>query len=91
MAFNTTFVKNIVVTIKLLAFGIFTDILKGNKCALEVPDALTVGQLKAYIIKKYPETKALNFAVAVDEAYADDNLQITENQIIALIPPVSGG
>lgn len=78
-------------TIKLLAFGIFTDIFKGHQLTLEVAAPLTVGQLKAYIIKNYPQTEALNFAVAVDEAYADDNLQITENQTIALIPPVSGG
>jgi len=78
-------------TIKLLVFGVFTDIFKDNQLALEIPDALSVGQLKAYIIKNYPEAGALNFAVAVDEAYADDDLTITENQTIALIPPVSGG
>jgi molybdopterin converting factor small subunit len=77
--------------IKLLAFGVFTDIFKGNQLTLELPAPLTVGQLKAYIVKNYPEAKALNFAVAVDEAYTDDNLQISENQTIALIPPVSGG
>jgi molybdopterin converting factor small subunit len=79
------------VTINLLVFGVFTDIFKDNQLALEIPDALSVGQLKAYIIKNYPEAAALNFAVAVDEAYADDDLTITENQTIALIPPVSGG
>jgi len=78
-------------TLKLLAFGVFTDIFKGHQLTLEVATPLTVGQLKAYIVKNYPQAKALNFAVAVDEAYADDNLQITENQTIALIPPVSGG
>jgi len=78
-------------TIKLLAFGIFTDIFKDKQLVLEVPDTLTVDQLKAYIIENYPEAATLNFAVAVDEAYADDDLTITENQTIALIPPVSGG
>lgn len=77
--------------IKLLAFGVFTDIFKTTQPVLELPSPVTVGQLKAYIVRKYPETAHLNFAVAVDEAYADDSLQITENQTIALIPPVSGG
>ena len=77
--------------IKLLLFGIFTDIFKGNQITLEVPEALTVAQLKAYIVKKYPEAASLNFAVAVDETYAVDNSIIKENQVVALIPPVSGG
>jgi sulfur-carrier protein len=79
------------VTINLLVFGVFTDFFKDNQLALEVPDALTVGQLKTYIVKKYPEAGSLNFAVAVNEAYADDGQLINENQTIALIPPVSGG
>lgn len=78
-------------TIKLLAFGVFTDIFKRNQLALNLPDTLTVGQLKTYIVENYPQAKALNFAVAVDEAYADDDMPIKENQTIALIPPVSGG
>jgi len=77
--------------IQILAFGIFTDIFKGNQITLEVPEALTVKQLKSYIVKKYPEAASLNFAVAVDESYADDNSIIKENQVVALIPPVSGG
>lgn len=77
--------------LKLLAFGVFTDIFKSNRADFEVPAKCTVAHLKTLITKKYPETANLNFAVAVDEAYADDNLQITENQTIALIPPVSGG
>jgi len=77
--------------IQILAFGIFTDFFKGNQITLEVPDALTVKQLKAYIVKKYPDAASLNFAVAVDETYADDHLILSKNQTIALIPPVSGG
>ncbi|MCF6214007.1 MAG: MoaD/ThiS family protein [Flavobacteriaceae bacterium] len=77
--------------IKILAFGVFTDIFKANKIEITVLSPCTVADLKALVIRQYPQTADLNFAVAVDEAYADDNLQITENQTIALIPPVSGG
>lgn len=77
--------------INLLVFGVFTDIFKSNKVELDLPDLLNVGDLKKIIIASYPQTEALNFTVAVDEAYADDNLIIKENQSIALIPPASGG
>ncbi|NCP20508.1 MAG: molybdopterin synthase sulfur carrier subunit [Flavobacteriales bacterium CG_4_9_14_0_2_um_filter_35_242] len=77
--------------VKLLVFGIFTDIFGANQVDFELPTPINVGQLKAFIAKKFPQTEALNFAIAVDETYADDDLIINENQIIALIPPVSGG
>ena len=77
--------------IKLLVFGVFTDIFKVNEFSLEVQSPLNVGQLKAYIVAKYPQTASLNFTVAVDETYADDATIIKENQVVALIPPVSGG
>lgn len=77
--------------IKILVFGVFTDIFKTNKVYLELPEPLNVGQLRAFIIKNYSQTAALNFAIAVDEAYAEEEQIINTNQAIALIPPVSGG
>ncbi len=77
--------------LQILVFGIFTDIFKANKVNLELPKPLNVGQLRAFIIKNYPQTEALNFAIAVDEAYADDEQIIKNHQTIALIPPTSGG
>lgn len=43
-----------------------------NQVDLEVPYPINVGQLKAFIIKNYPQTEAFNFAVAVEEVYADE-------------------
>lgn len=88
---NTIFVKIFDVRIKLLVFGIFTDIFKANALSIEIEKPLNVGQFKEHIMDKYPQTASLNFAVAVDEAYAEDDVVIQENQVVALIPPVSGG
>lgn len=77
--------------IELLVFGIFTDIFKANQVEFDLPNLLNVGDLKKIIISKYPQTQALNFTIAVDEAYADDEQIIKNNQTIALIPPASGG
>ncbi|HEX5743611.1 MAG TPA: MoaD/ThiS family protein [Flavobacteriaceae bacterium] len=77
--------------IKLLVFGIFTDIFGKSSLELEVPSRINVIELKAFIIKNYPKTAKLSFVVAVDESYAEEDTQILEHQVVALIPPVSGG
>lgn len=83
--------KIYILKIKLLAFGIFTDILGKNSLEISLENSMTVGDLKDYIGKKYPKTKGLNFAVAIDETYATDATLINESNVVALIPPVSGG
>jgi len=77
--------------IKLLLFGVFTDIFNKNRIEINLPNSANVSDLKNYIIKNYPKTIGLNFAVAIDEAYATNDEIIKENQVVALIPPVSGG
>jgi len=77
--------------IKLLLFGVFTDIFCDNKIELNMLVNANVGDLKEYIITNYPSTKNLNFVVAIDESYASNDKVINEDQVIALIPPVSGG
>lgn len=73
------------------AFGITRDIVNGRELVLET-SAETVGALKAQLQARYPELKTLkSFFVAVDNAYADDDIAISEGAEIALIPPVSGG
>jgi molybdopterin converting factor subunit 1 len=73
------------------AFGITRDIVNGRELVLET-SAETVGELKAQLQERYPELKTLkSFFVAVDNAYADDDIAISEGAEIALIPPVSGG
>ncbi len=77
--------------INLLLFGVFTDIFCDKRIELNMPNNINVGDLKEYIINKYPKTNNLNFAVAIDETYATNDEIINENQVVALIPPVSGG
>jgi molybdopterin synthase sulfur carrier subunit len=77
--------------IQILTFGMLTDIFKSQKVVLEIPEKSTVKTLKTQLYNQFPDTEALHFAVAINEAYADDDTEISEGQTIALIPPVSGG
>jgi len=73
------------------AFGITRDIL-GSRENLFETEGNTVASLRAALIASYPQLGRLrSLMIAVNSAYADDNLAIAESDEIALIPPVSGG
>jgi molybdopterin converting factor subunit 1 len=78
--------------IQLLFFGITTDLVGLNSMSFEVEKKTSISDLKNILIIKYPRLKNIHeFAIAINEEYATDDLLINENDIIAIIPPVSGG
>jgi len=82
----------------ILLFGITKDIVGSD--TLSMPSASefglrkkkTVKDLKAYLVRTYPDLgKLSSLAIAVNNSYAEDSLEINNFDEIALIPPVSGG
>ncbi|MEM1336359.1 MAG: MoaD/ThiS family protein [Bacteroidota bacterium] len=81
----------------VLLFGVAKDIV--GSPSLSIPTTTngkriprTVGELRAFLGKSYPKLDELSsLAVAVNNAYANDNDEINSYDEIALIPPVSGG
>jgi molybdopterin synthase sulfur carrier subunit len=78
---------------EILLFGITRDITGKAKLTIPAGEHLqTVGDLKIWLGQQYPAMQQLSsLAVAVDSEYAHDNLAISSESEIALIPPVSGG
>ncbi|MFT5724857.1 MAG: molybdopterin converting factor subunit 1 [Bacteroidia bacterium] len=77
---------------KLLTFGITRDIIGETDKNMTLPPDTTVGELKKILSVSYPELIKLNaLAIAVNEVYATDDVSIDTNDVVALIPPVSGG
>lgn len=78
--------------VQILFFGITTDLLGASNLELEVVEASTVANLKSLLKEKYPQLKNIaSYAIAVNESYAVENLVLEENDVVAIIPPVSGG
>ena len=78
--------------IKTLFFGITTDLVGVSNLDLMLPDASTVLDFKSLLKKNYRLLENLDsYAIAVNESYATDDLILQENDVIAVIPPVSGG
>jgi len=77
---------------KVLTFGIAKDIVGGPEMDLPYIEGMSVLALKKAVLEKYPEFEKLNsLAIAVNNEYADDELQIKPQDEVVLIPPVSGG
>ena len=79
-------------TIKVLLFGITTDLLGTSNLDLEIPVNSSIADFKQNLLAKYPVLENINsYAIAVNESYASDTDIIKENDVVAIIPPVSGG
>ena len=78
--------------IQLLFFGITSDFVGETTISYSIENTTTVENLKELLKADYPSLKNINeFAIAVNEEYANDNLIIKDGDVIAIIPPVSGG
>jgi molybdopterin synthase sulfur carrier subunit len=78
-------------TYKVIAFGITKDILGGREARIDV-NGNAVKDLRDALLSLYPSLKDLNsLMIAVNNAYAEEDVTLSEADEIALIPPVSGG
>lgn len=78
--------------IRLIAYGIAKDIIGGSEVSYSLQDGRTTGALKDSLQKKFPEfSKLASLRLAVDVDYVEDTYELTENDEVVIIPPVSGG
>ncbi len=78
--------------LKVLLFGISTDLIGETSINMLLSPNTTVLQFKQKIQEQYPKLAGINsYAIAVNEKYATDDTLLKENDLIAIIPPVSGG
>lgn len=82
------------VTITVLFFAQARELAKLNKTTVRVPKILSGHDLRSILIDQFNLLSIGNiFILAINESYTFDDLQITleENDIVAVIPPISGG
>lgn len=78
--------------IQLLLFGITTDLLGTSSLEIVTEEAITIKDFKGFLTTKYPQLENINsYAIAVNESYASDEVRLKESDVVAIIPPVSGG
>lgn len=78
--------------VSILAFGIAKEIFGQPKIEVPVKEKIKVNELKQMLEERYPALKKLaHYLVAVNDEYASDEIIISEDDEVAIIPPVSGG
>ncbi|WP_299064157.1 MoaD/ThiS family protein [uncultured Polaribacter sp.] len=78
--------------IKTLFFGITSDLVEESQLDFDVKNNLSIKDFKQFLIEKHPSLENIkSYAIAVNEEYAEEDLLLKENDIVAIIPPVSGG
>ena len=78
--------------IKTLFFGITTDLVGTSQLEIKVSNNTSVNDFKESLKATYPQLQNINsYSIAVNESYANDDLILQENDVVAVIPPVSGG
>lgn len=78
--------------VNVLLFGISTDLVGASALELNLIENATVIDFKNTLQQEYSRLTQLNsYAIAVNESYADDTTSLKENDVVAVIPPVSGG
>ena len=77
--------------IKVLYFSVLRE--KVGKSEEEIEFKGSVAQLKELLAERYPQIRDILGSVrfAVNEEYVGEDYQLSGNERVALIPPVSGG
>lgn len=76
---------------KVLYFAHLKEIININEEQITLNQDYPVLNFKQYLVEKYPELKDETFQVAVNEEFVQESSVITDQDVVALIPPVSGG
>lgn len=75
--------------IDILAFGQLTDITGRNTWQME--DVYDTDKLKAELVEKYPKLAQSKFLLAVNMEVIRGNVKLNPGDVVALLPPFSGG
>jgi molybdopterin synthase sulfur carrier subunit len=73
--------------VKIIAFGQIAEIT-GNELVAEASD---INNLREILQRQFPALIEKKYAIAVNKKLVADNQILTDNDIVAIMPPYSGG
>jgi len=75
--------------IKILAFGMLNGILPEEITFQN--EGVDLELFRAYLIENYPSITQYSYSIAVNHAIVNQNTELKNGDVIALMPPFSGG
>lgn len=76
---------------KVLYFAEIKEILQKDNDQFQFENEITVEAFKQYLFEKYPQISEKKFQIALNEEFVPSHEVIQPSDVVALIPPVSGG
>ena len=76
------------IPVKIILFGKLTDIAGSSLALKNIADT---NRLIEEMHNRYPALAQAKYVIAVDKKVVNENTALTENNIVALLPPFSGG
>ena len=77
--------------IRLLYFGIISEVMGENTQTLDVKEQTNVAQLLDELKSKHPALKNHKFTIAVNKKISEHETILNNEDEMALLPPFSGG
>ena len=75
--------------VKILAFGQIVEII--GQSELDFLAVYSTNEVYNKLISEYPELAKITFAMAVNKVLINENSNLKDGDIVALMPPFSGG
>ncbi|KIX91109.1 molybdopterin synthase small subunit [Staphylococcus microti] len=76
---------------KILYFAEIKERLDRAEDTFHFDYEITVADLKKHLYETYPVIQGKSFQVAINEEFVQEDALVMPNDVVALIPPVSGG
>lgn len=78
--------------LKVKYFGMLAEAVGCQEDEIQIATSqVSVVELTAVVVQKYPKLSTMSFKVAVNQSIVDFNLIVTETDEIAFLPPFAGG
>ena len=75
--------------IKILIFGQLTDIIESGELIVE--GIKNTNNLNKHLSERYPELLLSKYSMAVNKIIIQENTLLNDGDVVALLPPFSGG
>lgn len=75
--------------IDIISFGKISDFIKNQR--IDITCISDTDGLKIYLEKTFPEISQMKYKLALNENLIQQNTQISGNDLVAIMPPFSGG
>lgn len=81
------------IRVRLLFFASLRDLAGANEAALELPAGATIETAWSETVRRWPALapRRASLAFALNERLARPDARLAEGDVLALLPPVSGG